>query len=204
MSDENTLPLSDVTLERARMENDTIDEQFSDLESKVATLQSEVDDKQQALEDERSAREDLQTVVGQYREKRADELLDDIRTTIAGAAVSEDDFEYDFDALEDADIDTLETVKSAVSATVSAAGLDQTDRVGNTGSKPDLASVEDETGPDASEEAARVAEELGMSEEWQKVQAGEQLAEPKHIDLGSSGKSEAADELASLLREVSE
>lgn len=203
--DDRTIPLSDVAPERARRENDMIDEQFEQLEQRIATLEDEVDQKESKLEDERSTREDLQNVVAQYRQNRADELRADISDTIASAAVSEDDFDFDIEDLEDADVDTLKTVKSMVDTTIEAAGINPANpgqQVSNQGTKPDLGSVEDETGPDISEVAQQAADDLGMGQTWEKMQAGEKLAEPKHLDLGSTGSGSAKEELAELLAEV--
>ena len=202
MSDDTTLPLSDVSPERARRENDMIDEQFAALEDQIAALE----DEKAALEGDKEAAEEradkLEDVVEAYRDERQDELLASIRETMQSAAVSEDDFSFDFDDLADADIATLETVNEAVEATVEAAGVG-TDRVSNRGESPDLSGVEGD-GKQAAEQAQQAAQQaaadLGLGEKWQKLQAGEPLAERSSIDMGPSSTDEG--DLTAALQEL--
>lgn len=200
---QNTVPLSDVSPERARLENDAIDEQFNDYEEQVASLKdekSQLEDELASLRDEKEALED---VVQQFKASRREDLIDDIQGLMAGAAVNEEDFQWDFAELEEADLDTVKTVKNAVETTVEAAGLTQQSQpVDNRDESPDLGGVDSGEDDDYEQAAQEAAEELGMGEAWQKVQAGEQLASPQKMDLGNDTNS-SVEELASALQEVS-
>lgn len=202
--DETTLPLSDVTLERARMENETIDKQFSDLEERVATLEdekAELEDEKETLEDEKAA---YKQVVTQYREQRREELLGGLRERIEAAAVDADSLDVDFEALEEADLDTIKATKETVEAALDAAGIGSDGRVSNRDSTPDLGGV-DGGGTDYEEAFAEAAADLGMGSAWEKVQAGEPLAggPPVSGQGQSSGREETLQELADIVNEVS-
>lgn len=203
MSDDQPILLADVAPERARRENDLIDEQFSDLEQQVASLEDEKADLESDLESVREEKQALEDVVATYKDQRKTDLIADIRETIEGAAVNEEDFDYDFDALEaDADLETLQTVKQAVETTVEAAGLNanNTPPVDNRDRSPDLGDVNSGEDGEYEEAARKAADDLGMGEAWEKVQSGESLAERTGVQLGNDESSH--DELVAALQEV--
>lgn len=205
MSDESTLPLSDIAPERARRENDMIDEQFSELEEQVASLEDEKATLQEELDTVRDEKEALEDVVATYRDQRREKLIAGIRDTMSGAAVDEDDFAFEFDELEEAEISTLETVKDAVETTVEAAGIGD-ERVSNRGDSPDLSNVEGDGGQSRDEEIAELAqqkaEELGMGQKWQQLQNGESLANRQSFTAGDAGNDNGVEELTNALQEL--
>jgi len=202
MSDGQTpVPLSDVAPERARRENDMIDEQMSNLETQVSTLEDEKQDLKDELESVRDEKAAIEDVVEQFKAQRRSEMLSDIKETMSAAAVNEDDFEWEFADLEEADLDTVETVKNAVEATVEAAGLNDGQRVDNRDRSPDLGDVDSGEGTDYEQAADEVADELGMGGAWDKVKSGEDLASPAGMDLGGN-QNDSVDELADMLSEA--